>query len=140
ILDRLISNSSPRLKGLFDEGEVAFFVSPGIIQNYEAYLDNTYGTATYSDSQYGRKQLMFRGFPLVEVNLEPAIGESKLSHDFIIFTDRRNLVMAVNTADTPGSEVRMWYNPDEMENRQRATFMAGTAILDEHLFSYAYIE
>ena len=139
ILDRLISNSSPRLKGLFDEGEVAFFVSPGIIQNYEAYLDNTYGTATYSDSQYGRKQLMFRGFPLVEVNLEPAIGESKLSHDFIIFTDRRNLVMAVNTADTPGSEVRMWYNPDEMENRQRATFMAGTAILDESLFSYAHI-
>ena len=33
--------------------------------------------------------------------------------------------MAVNTSDFPGTEVRMWYNPDEMENRQRAIFMAG---------------
>ena len=50
-----------------------------------------------------------------------------------ILTDRRNLVMAVNTADYPGSEVRMWYNPDEMENRQRATFMVGCDVLDEEL-------
>jgi len=42
-------------------------------------------------------------------------------------------VMAVNTADTPGSEVRMWYNPDEMENRQRAVFAIGCEILDEEL-------
>ena len=41
--------------------------------------------------------------------------------------------MAVNTADYPGSEVRMWYNPDEMENRQRATFMVGCEVLDENL-------
>ena len=125
VMDNLIRNASPRLKGLFSDGEVAFFVSPSIYQLYEAYLDN--------NSQYGRKQLMFRGFPLIEVNLEPAIGESKLSQDFIIFTDRRNLVMAVNTADSPGSEVRMWYNPDEMENRQRAVFAIGCEILDEEL-------
>ena len=43
-----------------------------------------------------------------------------------------------NTADMPGNEVRMWYNPDEMENRQRAVFMAGTQILDEALISFAY--
>lgn len=133
IMDNFIRNASPRLKGLYNDGEVAFFVSPSIYQLYEAYLDNNYGTATYTDSQYGRKQLMFRGFPLVEINLEPAIGASKLSNDFIIFTDRRNLVMAVNTADTPGSEVRMWYNPDEMENRQRAVFAIGCEILDEEL-------
>ncbi|MBR5282044.1 MAG: hypothetical protein IKU22_04605 [Alistipes sp.] len=133
VMDNLIRNASPRLKGLFDEGQVAFFVSPSIYHLYEAHLDNNYGTATYNDNQYGRKQLMFRGFPLVEINLEPAIGDSALSQDFIIFTDRRNLVMAVNTADSPGSEVRMWYNPDEMENRQRAVFAIGCEILDEEL-------
>jgi hypothetical protein len=81
---------------------------------------------------------MFHGFPVIDVNLEPAIGDSALSTDFIIFTDRRNLVMAVNTADSPGSEVRMWYNPDEMENRQRAVFAIGCEILDEELVT-AYI-
>ena len=55
-----------------------------------------------------------------------------------MLTDRRNLVLAVNTADMPGNEVRMWYNPDEMENRQRAVFMAGSQILDGNLITYAY--
>ena len=41
--------------------------------------------------------------------------------------------MAVNTADSPGSEVRMWYNPDEMENRQRAVFAIGCEVLDDEL-------
>ena len=133
VMDSLIRKASPRLKGLYNDGQVAFFVSPSIYQLYEGYLDNNYSTATYADNQYGRKQLMFRGFPLVEINLEPSIEGSKLSQDFIIFTDRRNLVLAVNTADSPGSEVRMWYNPDEMENRQRAVFAIGCEILDEEL-------
>ena len=133
LLDSFVVNSSPRLKGLFNDGQVAFFVSPSVYRLYESYLDTHYGEASYHDNQYGRKQLMFHGFPIVEVNLEPAITESKLSDDFIIFTDRRNLVMAVNTADSPGSEVRMWYNPDQMENRQRAVFAIGCEILDEEL-------
>ena len=58
---------------------------------------------------------------------------NSVSNPVCILTDRRNLVLAVNTADYPGSEVRMWYNPDEMENRQRAIFMAGCEILDETL-------
>ena len=32
----------------------------------------------------------------------------------------------------------MWYNPDEMENRQRVVFLAGTTIVDFALVS-AYI-
>jgi len=32
----------------------------------------------------------------------------------------------------------MWYNPDLMENRQRAVFMAGCDVLDETLMTYAY--
>jgi hypothetical protein len=63
----------------------------------------------------------------------------KYSHNFgthfCILTDRRNFVLALNTADMPENEVRMWYNPDEMENRQRAVFLAGTEILDLKLVS-----
>ena len=138
VLSKIVDEASPRLKGMFPEGQVAFFVSPSVYSQYEAYLDYSYGSASYQDAQTGRQQLMFHGFPVIDINLEPAIGESSLSKDFIIFTDRRNLVMAVNTADSPGSEVRMWYNPDEMENRQRAVFAIGCEILDEELVT-AYI-
>jgi hypothetical protein len=135
LMDKFIYEASPRLKGLYNEGEVAFFVSPTVYRIYEYFLDATFGGAAYHDQQQGRRELMFRGFPLVPVNLEPAISESDLAKDFIIFTDRRNIVMAVNTADSPGSEVRMWYNPDEMENRQRAVFAIGCEILDDELVS-----
>ena len=118
---------------MYNEGEEAFFVSPTIYTYYEQYLNTTFGSAAYTDVQNGRRCLMYRGFPIIEINLEPAISSSKLSQDFIIFTDRRNLVMAVNTADSPGSEVRMWYNPDEMENRQRAVFAIGCEVLDDEL-------
>lgn len=57
-----------------------------------------------------------------------------------LLTDRRNLVLAVNTADYPGSEVRMWYNPDAMENRQRAIFMVGCEVLDPSLVVKAKFE
>ena len=133
IFDMMIRNASPRLKGLYGEGEVAFFVSPTIYNLYEMFLDNNFGSAAYTDTQTGRRQLMYHGFPVIEVNLDPAISSSKLSQNFCFFTDRRNLVMAVNTADTPGSEVRMWYNPDQMENRQRAVFAIGCEILDDEL-------
>ncbi len=138
IFTTMVTNASPRLKGLYSEGEVAFFVSPAIYALYQDYLDSSFGSAAYQDYQQGRQHLMFRGFPVIEVNLEPAIGSSSLSKDFVIFTDRRNLVMAVNTADSPGSEIRMWYNPDQMENRQRAVFAIGCEILDEELVC-AYI-
>ena len=59
---------------------------------------------------------------------------------FCLLTDRRNLVLALNTADMPENEVRMWYNPDEMENRQRAVFLAGADIIDTQLVSVYYSE
>ena len=133
IFDLMIRKASPRLKGLYNEGEVAFFVSPTIYSLYESFLDNNFGTAAYTDTQTGRRSLMYHGFPVIEINLDPAISSSKLSKNFCFFTDRRNLVLAVNTADSPGSEVRMWYNPDQMENRQRAVFAIGCEILDDEL-------
>lgn len=133
LFDEMISGASPKLKGLYNEGQVAFFVSTAVYDAYEEFLDSQFGNAAYADVQAGRRQLMYRGFPVVEVNLEPSISSSKLSKNFVIFTDRRNIVLAVNTADVPGSEIRMWYNPDEMENRQRAVFAIGCDILDDEI-------
>ena len=138
IFDQIIDNAGARMRGLFAEGQTALFVSPSVYRLYEKWLDENHSAAAYTDLQTGRQTLMYHGFPLVEVNLEPAISSSQLPKDFILFTDRRNIVLAVNTADTPGAEVRMWYNPDEMENRQRAVFSIGVELLDDAIAS-AYI-
>lgn len=86
----------------------------------------------------GRPQLAYHGIPIVDVRMGSYLANTSLHQSFAMLTDRRNLVMAVNTASMPGNEVRMWYNPDEMENRQRAVFMAGCLLLDEELITYAY--
>ena len=86
----------------------------------------------------GRRELSYHGIKLVDMGVSQYLPLNLTSvSTFCMLTDRRNLVLAVNTADYPGSEVRMWYNPDEMENRQRAVFMVGCEILDEELLVFA---
>ncbi len=121
------------------EGQLAFFVTSDIYNLYEKYLDSMGVDAAYTGTLEGHTELMYHGIPVIDIRLSRYLADTSFDQSFALLTDRRNLILAVNTADMPGNEVRMWYNPDEMENRQRATFMAGTAILDESLFSYAHI-
>lgn len=94
--------------------------------------------AAYAESTNGRQGLAYHGIPLVDVRLGAYLADTSLHKSFCLLTDRRNLVLAVNTSDFPGNEVRMWYNPDLMENRQRAVFMAGCDVIDETMLSYAF--
>ncbi|MDE7129112.1 MAG: hypothetical protein K2O07_02145, partial [Alistipes sp.] len=88
----------------------------------------------YNDMVAGRRALSYHGIPVVDINVQQYMSQTGFdSTTFAMLTDRRNLALAVNTSDYPGTEVRMWYNPDEMENRQRAIFMVGCEILDEEL-------
>ena len=105
---------------------------------YEKYLDAKGADAAYADAVNGRPTLSYHGIPVIDVRLGGYLAPTSFDKSFCMLTDRRNLVLAVNTADMPGNEVRMWYNPDEMENRQRAVFMAGCAILDESLVTYLH--
>ncbi len=138
MFDNLWENSDEVLKSMKGDGQLAFFVTSDICYLYEKYLDSKGVDAAYVDTQAGRAQLSYHGIPVVDVRLGGYLAASSFHKSFCLLTDRRNLVLAVNTADFPGNEVRMWYNPDEMENRQRAVFMAGCDILDESLVAYAY--
>ncbi len=138
IFDDLLSNSDQRLRDLKSEGHVAFYVTSDIYHLYEKYLDSRGVDAAYVDSVNGRVGLAYHGIPVVDLRINSYLADTSLNESFCMLTDRRNLVLAVNTADAPGNEIRMWYNPDEMENRQRAVFMAGCSVLDEALVGYAY--
>ena len=138
VLDDLWMNADERVKDMKADGQLAFFVTSDIYYAFEKYLDGKSADAAYMATTEGRPSLAYHGIPLVDVRLGSYLGSTSLHKSFCLLTDRRNLVLAVNTADFPGNEVRMWYNPDLMENRQRAVFMAGCDVLDETLMTYAY--
>ena len=126
------TDATSGLRALAADGHLAFFVSSDIYDLYQFYLDEK-GLLDAQGEVNGRPILTYHGIPLIEI---PTNGcELKRAKSFCILTDRRNLVLALNTADSPEKEIRMWYNPDEMENRQRVVFLAGTTIIDEMLLS-----
>ena len=138
LFDKLWTQADPRAQDLKAEGQLAYFASSDICYLYEKYFDEKGADSAYIDAVNGRKTLAYHGIPVIDVRMGSYLSDTTLHQSFCMLTDRRNLVLAVNTADMPGNEVRMWYNPDEMENRQRAVFMAGCAILDDAMITYAY--
>ena len=137
-LHRMWVAAPPALKALKAEGNLVYFLTTDLYDAYEQYLDKFGTDGTYTDIISGRRELSYHGIKLVDMGVSQYMPHSATdASTFCILTDKRNLVLAINTADYPGSEVRMWYNPDEMENRQRAIFMVGCEILDEELLVYA---
>ncbi|MBR5465386.1 MAG: hypothetical protein IKU77_06310 [Alistipes sp.] len=140
LFDNLWQAADQRLQSARSEGQLAIFCTSDIYYLYEKYLDSMGVDSSFRATVEGHPALTYHGIPIIDVRLGHYLPQTTLHQSFCLLTDRRNLVMAVNTADMPGNEVRMWYNPDEMENRQRAVFMAGCEILDEEMLCYAYCE
>ncbi len=138
LFDICWKNATEQLKALRSEGNLVFYVSSDIYTKYLQWLDDKIGDAAYAGTTDGHTTLSYHGIPVVEVPLMQY--EQFFARSFCVLTDRRNLVLALNTADSPENEVRMWYNPDEMENRQRAVFLAGTAVVNPDIVSWAYTE
>lgn len=139
ILKRLWENASPALKECKSQGNLVYLVTSDIYNKYEEALDSVIVESAYLAKQNGRQGISYRGIPVVDVQLSGYLPKfTDMPQSFGILTDRRNLALAVNTSDFPGTEVKMWYNPDLMQNRQRAVFMAGCDYLLPELISLAY--
>ena len=132
ILSETWFEADESLRSLASEGNLVYYVSSDIYNAYQFYLDEK-GVCNMAT---GNEGLYYHGIPVMEV--PGRHYELNLAKSFCLLTDRRNLILALNTADSPEKEIRMWYNPDEMENRQRVVFLAGTAIADKNGIS-AYI-
>lgn len=141
IFDAAWIGASEELTDMKSDGQLAYFVTSDLYHLYEKYLDSFANTeAAYIGRTEGRPMLTYHGIPVIDLHLSTYLRDTTYAQSFCLLTDRRNLVLAVNTSDFPGNEIRMWYNPDLMENRQRAVFMAGCEVLDEKLVSFAYKE
>ncbi|MCC8036017.1 MAG: hypothetical protein LIO77_08840 [Rikenellaceae bacterium] len=137
----LWEKSSDLLRAFKSQGELVYLVTSDVYAKYEDVLDNILLDSAYIAKQNGRERLSYRGIPVVDVQLTPYLPSmAAMPQSFAILTDRRNLALAVNTSHFPGTEVKMWYNPDLMENRQRAVFMAGCDYLLPELLSIAILD
>lgn len=138
VLKSLWNRAPDVLKEFKTQGNLVYLATSDIYARYEEELDGAALEAAYLARQNGRDGLSFRGIPVIDLRLSAYLKECpEMPQSFALLTDRRNLALAVNTADFPGTEVRMWYNPDQMENRQRAVFMAGCDYLLPELVSMA---
>lgn len=122
----MYSTASDQLRGMKADGNLVLLVTRDVLENYEEGLLSGTLDSVRNAKINGIDQVCYRGIPVVDIQVDGYLGAlSDMPRSWAILTDRRNLAVAVNTADFPGSEVSMWYNPDQMENRQRAIFMAG---------------
>lgn len=119
-------NASSELKEMKSEGKLAFYVSKDIYRQYDEYL-----CSVFADAGLPNETICYKGIPLVRIDTDET---------FILLADSRNIAYSVNTADFPGCEARLWYNPHLMQNRQRVVFMSGADYLLPELISFAYKE
>lgn len=128
------------LKAMRNGGDLAMFVTNDVYEAYEEYLDSKGNSTAYREEQNGRTVLMWHGIPLIETKVDGILSTLEdLPNSFVLLSPRQNLVVSFNTTQDPSLGVRMWYNPDEIENRQRAVFLAGTEILDENLVVFSSV-
>lgn len=126
--------ASETLRAMKSKGGLCFFVTSDVYNALEEAYDGKTNSVAYNEMVNGRAVLRWHGIEVKEIHAESML---KTSQSVILLSHKDNLVLAVNTTDMPSSGVRMWYNPDENENRQRAAFLASAEILDESLIVYA---
>lgn len=138
MLEVIYAKASPELLSMKGEGQLVFFVTRDVYENYESSLLSGNLDSVRAAKINGIDTLYYRGIPVVNIAIDQYMAQcTDLPKSLAILTDRRNLAMAVNTSDFPGSQIAMWYNPDELENRQRAIFMAGCDYLMPELIVVA---
>lgn len=139
LLKKLYDNAKNELKIMKNDGQLVFMVTRDVYENYEESLMNGNLESVRTAKINGIDVLMYRGIQVVDMMIEQQIQQvGDMPSSWAIMTDRRNMAVAVNTRDFPGAQVAMWYNPDELENRQRAVFMAGCEYLLPELIVASY--
>lgn len=139
-LFRAMYSAAPaELRSMKADGHLVLLVTRDVAENYEDSLLSGSLDSVRAAKINGIDRLSFRGIPVIDIQADSYLATvGDLPTSWAILTDSRNLAVAVNTSDFPGSEVSMWYNPDQMENRQRATFMAGCDYLLPELIVTSY--
>lgn len=139
MLNAVWESATDELKALKKDGQLVYFVSSDFYNVYEEWVYNNEIANGSPNCTEAHSKLYYRGIPVEDIGISKRqLTHNEMNAQQCLLTDRRNLVLALNTADYPDAEVRMWYNPDQMENRQRAVFLAAADFIDFDLVALGH--
>jgi len=139
-MNRLLRLATPELIALKKSGDLRFYVTDTILQNYEDTLKSGTTESARTANIDGVSRYTCDGVPLIPMNVD-ALIERDFAADFprnwIILSTPQNFCLVIN-GSSDFSETRFWFNPDENENRQRTQFEFGANYILPELVATAY--
>lgn len=124
---------------MINAATLRFYCTNTWIENYMETLETDGTEQARSMMIDGVERLTYRGIPLIPMGIDTYIANDFISpypHRCILSTPE-NLVLVIN-GQSEGSETKMWFNPDENENRQRTQFEMGANYFLPELMVAAY--
>lgn len=125
-MQSMMKQSPQLLKTLFRTGGLRWYCTYTWLENYQESLEADGTEAAHKKTEDGVETYFFRGIPLI-----PMGWDEDLDADFIepfphrcVLTMPDNLVLNLVSEGDFG-ELKMWFNPDENENRQRIQLRMG---------------
>jgi len=122
-----------------------FLVSDLVLENYMTYLESLGTERAQVLLENGQSFYTYRGIPIIgmgwDVHLDAdfphASGSLYAYPHRVIYTSIDNLVLGIDSANQ-FTETKMWYNPDQEENRFRSKLVMGVQYVHNKLTAVAY--
>ena len=119
-------------------------VSDTVYENYETYLESLGTERSQVLLENGQPVLHYRGIPVISLGWDVSLDADFAHADAtlpwgphrVIYTQFDNLVLGIDSK-AQFNETKMWYNPDEEENRFRQKLVMGTQYVHESLTAIA---
>jgi hypothetical protein len=133
-MKQMIVIATPELKTVKDKGLAKFYCTQSWLDNYRDTLESGSLESARTVMIEGVRKYMYDGVDMIVMPIDSHIEAdfaTTFPRDICILTTPQNLALVLNGAGDRG-ETRLWFNPDENENRQRSQFeMAMDYILPE---------
>lgn len=135
----MLLGSTPVLKSLKDSGQLRFYATDDFIQNYEDTLTADGTEAAHAAVINGVSTYKWNGIPIQRLGVDQYLADdfSGVPTTICILSTPENLGLVLNARDSKAS-VRMWFNEDENERRQRAQFKMKPDFILPELVTIAY--
>lgn len=137
---KVLRIASQELLSLKDNGGLVFYVTNSILQNYEDTLLSGTTEIARMAKVNGTDRYAYSGIPIIPMDVDGQIESdfaSAFPHNWIVLTSPANLALVIN-GSSEFAETRLWFNPDQNENRQRTQFEFGANYILPELISVAY--
>lgn len=140
ILKEMIDRAPAVLREYIRKGQAKFYCTGDVIDNYKDTLVTATLESSRSEKINGVTVYKYDGVELVDMGIDSDIEKdfpSTFTRQYIILTVPDNLALVLSHGNNT-SNLEMWFNKDENQNRQRAQFEMGADYLIPELVVFGY--